>query len=45
MEMENILLSISVFLVTSLMVFIMASSLGTPDAEKRIDYRPGGLWD
>lgn len=43
--MASILLAISVFLLTSLMVFIMASSLGNPDTEKRVDYRPGGLWD
>lgn len=43
--MASTLLVISVFLLTSLMVFVMASSLGTSDTEKRIDYRPGGLWD
>lgn len=43
--MASILLAISVFLLTSLMIFVMASSLGARDAEKRVDYRPGGLWD
>lgn len=43
--MASILLMISVFLVISLMMFVMTSSLGIDDAEKTVDYRPGGLWD